>query len=96
MAAIARLPDVGAAAGGLVLTEIKTTIPAETCRRRRASSPQSRSASPAWTSATRLGPLATARLVSGRAFGARQADANVAVADSAYAAAHGQGVGSAC
>jgi hypothetical protein len=29
VAAIARLPDVGAAAGGLVLTEIKTTIPAD-------------------------------------------------------------------
>jgi hypothetical protein len=29
VAAIARLPDVGIAAGGLVLTEIKTTIPAD-------------------------------------------------------------------
>jgi hypothetical protein len=29
VAAIARLPDLGAAPGGLVLTEIKTTIPAD-------------------------------------------------------------------
>jgi hypothetical protein len=36
-----------------------------------------------------LGPLAAARLVSGRGFAPGQADANVAVADSAYAASHG-------
>ncbi len=69
MAAIARLPDVGAAAGGLVPTEIKTTIPADNMP------PPSSFQPPVQVSVTGvdlghpgLGPLATARLVSSRAF----------------------------
>jgi hypothetical protein len=69
VAAIARLPDVGAAAGGLVLTEIKTTIPADNMP------PPSSFQPPVQVSVTGvdlghpgLGPLATARLVSSRAF----------------------------
>lgn len=68
VAAIARLPDVGAA-GGLVLTEIKTTIPADNMP------PPSSFQPPVQVNVTGvdlghpgLGPLATARLVSGRAF----------------------------
>lgn len=68
-AAIARLPDVGATAGGLVLTEIKTTIPADNMPSPSSFQP------PAQVSVTGvdlghpgLGPLATARLVSSRAF----------------------------
>jgi putative ABC transport system permease protein len=94
--AIARLRDVSAVAGGLVLTEIKTTIPADNAP------PPSSFQPPVQVSVTgvdlgreQLGPLAAARLVSGRAFAAGQADADVAVADSAYAAAHGLKTGSA-
>jgi putative ABC transport system permease protein len=96
VAAIARLRDVSAAAGGLVLTEIKGTIPADNAP------PPPSFQPPVQIGVTgvdlgheQLGPLAAARLVSGRAFAAGQADADVAVADSAYAAAHGLKTGSA-
>jgi putative ABC transport system permease protein len=92
--AIARLRDVSGAAGGLVLTEIKATLPAD-------NGPPSGFQPPVQVSVTgvdlgdeQLGPLAAARLVSGQAFAAGQADADVAVADSAYAAAHGLKTGS--
>ena len=69
VAATARLPDVGAAAGGLVLTEIKTTIPADNMP------PPPSFQPPAQVSVTGVdlghpgpGPLATARLISSRAF----------------------------
>jgi putative ABC transport system permease protein len=96
VATIARLRDVTAAAGGLVLTEIKTTIPADNAP------PPSSFQPPVQVSVSGvdlgqggLGPLAAARLVSGRGFAAGQADADAAVADSAYAAAHGLKPGSA-
>jgi putative ABC transport system permease protein len=95
VASIARLRGVGTAVGGLVLTEIKTTIPADNAP------PPPSFQPPAQVSVTGvdlgggLGPLAAARLVSGRNFAAGQADANVAVADSAYAAAHRLRTGSA-
>ena len=96
VAAIARLHDVSTAAGGLVLTEIKSTIPADNAP------PPPSFQPPVQVSVTgvdlgraALGPLAAARLVSGRAFAASQADVDVALADSAYAAAHGLKVGSA-
>jgi putative ABC transport system permease protein len=96
VAAIARLKDVSAAAGGLVLTEIKTTIPADNAP------PPTGFQPPVQVSVTgvdpgqaALGPLAAARLASGRAFTASQPDAHVAVADAAYAAAHGLRAGSA-
>jgi putative ABC transport system permease protein len=94
--AISRLHDVTAAAGGLVLTEIKTTIPADNAP------PPSSFQPPAQASVTgvdlshgALGPLGAARLISGRDFAAAQADADVTVADSAYAAAHHLKAGSA-
>jgi putative ABC transport system permease protein len=94
--AIARLRDVSAAVGGLVLTEIKTTIPADNAP------PPTGFQPPVQVSVTgvdpghgALGPLAAARLASGRAFTASQPDAHVAVADAAYAAAHGLRPGSA-
>jgi len=96
VAAIARLHNVSAAAGALVLTEIKTTIPADNAP------PPSSLPPPVQVSVTGvdpghagLGPLAAARLVSGRAFAAGQAHADVTVADAAYAAAHGLKPGSA-
>jgi putative ABC transport system permease protein len=95
VAAIARLHEVTAAAGGLVLTEIKMTIPAD-------NAPPSSFQPPVQVSVTGvdlghpgLGPLAAVRLISGREFAAAQADADVTVADSAYAAARGLKVGSA-
>lgn len=95
VAAIARLRDVAASAGGLVLTELKTTIPADNVP------PPPTFTPPVQVSVTGvnlgrggLGPLAAARLVSGRAFAAGQADADVTVADSSYAAAHGLRAGS--
>jgi putative ABC transport system permease protein len=94
VAAVTRLHDVSAAVGGLVLTEIKTTIPADNAP------PPSSFQPPVQVSVTgvdlgheQLGPLAEARLVSGRGFAVGQAD--VAVADAAYAAAHGLKAGSA-
>jgi putative ABC transport system permease protein len=97
VAAIARLHDVSAAAGGLVLTEIKATIPGT-------NTPLSPSGfqPPVQLPVTGVdlghgvfGPLAAAQRVSGRGFAAADADANVAVADAAYAASHGLKAGSA-
>jgi putative ABC transport system permease protein len=95
VAAIARLHDVSAAAGGLVLTEIKATIPGENAP----FSPSDLQPVQIPVAGVDLGhgafgPLAAAQLVSGRGFAAGQADANVAVADSAYAASHGMKTGS--
>jgi ABC-type lipoprotein release transport system permease subunit len=76
VAAIARLHDVSAAAGALVLTEIKSTIPADNAP------PPPSFQPPVQVSVTGvdlrhggLGPMAVARLVSGRGFTAGQADA---------------------
>ncbi len=97
VAAIARLHDVNAAAGGLVLTETRATIPGT----------NDPSFNPADLQPVQIpvtgvdlghgafGPLAAAQRVSGRGFAAGDADANVAVADSAYAASHGLKTGSA-
>jgi len=96
VAAIARLRDVSTAVGGLVLTEIKSTIPADNVP------PPPSFQPPVQVSVTgvdlsrgALGPLAAARLVSGQAFATNQADADVALADSAYAASQGLKIGSA-
>jgi putative ABC transport system permease protein len=94
--AIARLRDVSTAVGGLALTEIKATIPADNAP------PPPTFQPPVQISVTgvdlshgALGPLAAARLVSGQAFSTSQADADVALADSAYATASHLTVGSA-
>ena len=94
VAAIARLHDVSAAAGGLVLTEIKATIPGENTPLNPSElQPVQTSVNGVDLSHGAFGPLAAAQPVSGRGFAA--ADANVAVADSAYAASHGLKTGSA-
>jgi putative ABC transport system permease protein len=94
VAAIARLRQVPAAAGGLVLTEIKAAIPAD-------NAPPSSFRPPVQISVVgvdlghrALGPFSAARLVKGRTFAAGQATADVAIADSGYAAAHRLRVGS--
>jgi putative ABC transport system permease protein len=105
VAAIARLRDVSAAAGGLILTEVKTTIPADNAPPPPSFQPPVQvSVGGVDLGHQGLGPFAVARLVSGRTFAAGQAgqagqagaagQAN-AVVDSGYAAAHGLKVGSA-
>jgi putative ABC transport system permease protein len=94
VAAVARLRDVAAAAGGLELTEIKATIPADNAPLTALQPPVQISVTGVDLGHGGLGPLAAARLVGGRGFAARQADADVALADAAYAAAHGLRVGS--
>jgi putative ABC transport system permease protein len=96
VAAIARLHDVSAAAGGLVLTEIKATIPGENTPLNPSElQPVQTSVNGVDLSHGAFGPLAAAQRVSGRGFADADADANVAVADSAYAASHGLKTGSA-
>jgi putative ABC transport system permease protein len=89
VAAISRLRDVAGAAGGLVLTEIKSTVPADN------QPPPSSFQPPTQVSVVGvdlghdgLGPFSAARLIAGHTFAASQADADAAVLDSAYAAAH--------
>jgi putative ABC transport system permease protein len=93
--AISRLRDVAAAASGLVLTEITTTIPADNAPPPPAFQP------PVQVSVVGtdvhdagLGPVAAARVIRGTAFRPAQADASVTVVDSRYAAQHGLHVGS--
>jgi putative ABC transport system permease protein len=86
VSSISRLHDVAAASGDLTLTEIKSTIPADN------EPPPASFQPPVQTSVIgaqvgrgALGPLAAARLSSGREFTAAQANADVAVLDSGYA-----------
>jgi putative ABC transport system permease protein len=91
VAAVTRLHDVAAAAGGITLTDTTMKFPA------------SGSAFPAASSYTvdgvdigepSLGPLSTASLASGHSFTTAQADSHVAVVDSDYATSHSLKVGS--
>jgi putative ABC transport system permease protein len=92
---ISALQHVSAAAGALILTEIKSTIPAE-------NAPPPTSFQPPTQIIVvgvdvhhlGLGPFAAARVSAGRAFAAAQTDADVTVVDSAYAAARHITVGS--
>jgi putative ABC transport system permease protein len=88
VAAIKRLHDVAAASGGLTLTEIKMTIPADNAPPASFQPPVQLSVVGAQLGRGALGPLSAARLSSGREFTAADARADVAVLDSDYAAAH--------
>jgi putative ABC transport system permease protein len=86
VAQIARLHDVSAAAGGLVLTDNRITLPS-------ASNPNIQPPTSFTVDGTdithpRLGPLSNARLTSGRAFTAADENSDVALVDASYAAAH--------
>jgi putative ABC transport system permease protein len=90
VAAVARLRDVSAAAGGLLLTEAEETIP--------------RNGSPSVSYSTvdgvdtghlALGPLSAGTIISGHSLTAADAGADVAVLDSGYAATNNLKVGSA-
>ena len=95
VAAISRLRGVAAAAGGLVLTEIKATIPADNAPPSSFQPPVQISVVGVDLRRSGLGPLSAATLVSGRTFAAAQASADVTVVDSGYSAAHKIEVGSA-
>ena len=92
VARIARLHDVSAAAGGLVLTDNRITLPS-------ASNPDIQPPTSFTVDGTdishpRLGPLSNARLTSGRAFTAADANSDVALVDAGYAASHDVKLGS--
>jgi putative ABC transport system permease protein len=92
LARIARLHDVSAVAGGLVLTDNRITLPSAS--NPNISPPTSFSVDGTDISHPRLGPLSNARLTSGRAFTAADADSNVALVDSSYATGNHLKVGS--
>jgi len=86
VAQIARLHDVSAAAGGLVLTDNRITLPS-------ASNPNIQPPTSFTVDGTdikvpSLGPLSNARLTSGRAFTAADENSDVALVDASYAASH--------
>ena len=92
VAQIARLHHVSAAAGGLVLTDNRVTLPS-------ASNPDIQPPTSFTVDGTdigypRLGPLSNARLTSGRAFTAADTNSDVALVDADYAAAHDIKLGS--
>jgi putative ABC transport system permease protein len=92
VAQIARLHDVSAAAGGLVLTDNRVTLPSAS--NPSLSPPTSFTVDGTDLSQPRLGPLSNARLASGRAFTAADATRNVALVDAAYATSHDLKAGS--
>jgi putative ABC transport system permease protein len=92
---IAGLHHVAAAAGGLVLTEIQATIPADNAP------PPSSFKPPVQTSVVGVDPghpeygaFASARVSAGRGFTTAESAADVAVLDAGYASAHQLTVGS--
>jgi putative ABC transport system permease protein len=92
VAQIARLHDVSAAAGGLLLTDNRVILPS-------ASDPDIQPPTSFTVDGTdishpRLGPLSNAALTSGRAFTAADATSDVALVDASYAASHDLKTGS--
>jgi putative ABC transport system permease protein len=92
VAQIARLHDVSAAAGGLVLTDNRVTLPSAS--NPNLQPPTSFTVDGTDISHPRLGPLSNARLTSGRAFTAADDNSDVALVDASYAAAHDIKLGS--
>jgi len=100
LASIARLPGVKAVAGGLSAIDSKSTIPSRSQLGPGGAPPASATQRTSFTvdgvdlSHLGLGPFASARLSAGRSLHPSDANANVAVVDSAYAAANKLTVGS--
>jgi putative ABC transport system permease protein len=92
VAQIARLHDVAAAAGGLVLTDNRVTLPSAS--NPNIAPPTSFTVDGTDISHPRLGPLSNARLTSGRAFTAADENSDVALVDASYAASHDIKLGS--
>lgn len=93
-AAVARLPGVGSAAGGLTLIDTTLDLPPSRAGGTRFPVPASFTVEGVDLNHTGLGPYASATLGSGRSFTASDAASYVAVADSSYATAHGLSPGS--
>jgi putative ABC transport system permease protein len=96
VAAVARLHDVAAAAGGLTLTDMQLTIPASLGQGGGAL-PQPRTFGVDGVDVARraLGPLSAGKIAAGRNLTAADASSDVAVVDSDYAAARKIKVGDA-
>ena len=92
VAQIARLHNVSAAAGGLVLTDNRVTLPSAS--NPNIAPPTSFTVDGTDISHPRLGPLSNARLTSGRAFTAADENSDVALVDASYAASHDIKLGS--
>jgi len=97
VAAVARLREVSAAAGGLLLSDTAVTFPPSSGQAGGAAPPSAGffSVDGADTGHLALGPFSAARIISGHSFTAADAGADVAVVDSGYAASHGLTAGSA-
>ncbi len=95
VADVARLHDVSAAAGALLLTDNRVTIPKNFGAGDSAPpTPSTLSVDGVDTGHTSLGPLSAASLTSGHSFTAADADSDVAVVDSGYATGSNLKVGS--
>jgi putative ABC transport system permease protein len=92
VAQIARLHDVSAAAGGLLLTDNRIVLPSAS--NPNIQPPTSFTVDGTDISHPGLGPLSNARLTSGRAFTAADQNSDVALVDSNYATSNGIKVGS--
>ena len=95
VAAVAKLHDVAAAAGGLTLTDNQITIP-KNFGRPGGSFPQPKGFSVDGVDIghSSLGPLSAGTIKSGHSFTSAEADSDVAVVDSGYAKANSLKVGS--
>jgi putative ABC transport system permease protein len=91
-AEVARLHDVSAAAGGLLLTDNRIVLP--TGSSSQLQPPTSVSVDGTDISHPHLGPLSNGKLTNGRTFTAADANADVAVVDANYATANKLKVGS--
>ncbi len=91
-AQIARLHDVSAAAGGLLLTDNRIVLPSSSSSQLQP--PTSTSVDGTDISHAKLGPLSDGKLTQGRTFTAADANADVAVVDANYATANKLKVGS--
>jgi putative ABC transport system permease protein len=89
IASIARLHDVSAAAGGLVLVDNRLVLSGSNL-----TPPTSFTVDGTDISHPKLGPLSNATLTKGRSFTAADAESDVAVVDAGYASSNGLKVGS--
>jgi putative ABC transport system permease protein len=96
VADMARLHDVAAAAGGLLITDNTVTIPKDfgSSGGSAPPTPNSLSVDGVDTSHLTLGPLSSGTVTSGHSFTAADADSDVAVVDSGYATSNNLKVGS--
>jgi putative ABC transport system permease protein len=92
VAQIARLHDVSAAAGGLLLTDNRVVLPS--AGNSQIQPPASFTVDGTDISNPRLGPLSNAQVTRGRAFTAADQNSDVALVDASYASSHDIKLGS--